>query len=244
MSGFDELAAQYDAGRLGYSTDLYNMLASFGLSPRDHVLDVACGTGLASRPLIENGFRVTGVDVSEPMLNLARRNWPAATWEAGAAESLPLRDKSFDAAISAQAFHHLDRNAALAELRRVLKPNGLIAIWWKVLGFDDPVRRLRDEVARELGTEQPPSGLAGGFKEFYAADLRDRNLRVIPWHVTVSLERYLVYERSRKGIAEALGPQVQRYYERLEERLREWLGGRPPYLGLGYIQYLYVARTP
>jgi len=244
MSAFDTLANFYDAGRTGYSNELYNALASFGLSPQDRVLDVACGTGLASRPLIENAFRVTGIDVSAPMLAKARERFPSATWIEGSAESLPFEDRAFDAAISAQAFHHFDRAKAIAELVRVLEPGGLVGIWWKVLVDQDPVAELRAGIAKDMGVRVPPSGLRGGFREFYADTLQDTALRVIPWHLTVPLEEYVNYERSRKSVRDAFGARSERYFEALQRRLGEMLAEGPKYLALSYLQYLYVARTP
>jgi ubiquinone/menaquinone biosynthesis C-methylase UbiE len=244
MTTFDTLAGFYDAGRTGYSNELYNTLASFGLSPRDHVLDVGCGTGLASRPLIENAFRVTGVDVSAPMLAKAREYFPSATWVEGSAEALPFQPATFDAAISAQALHHVDRAKAVAELVRVVKPGGIVGIWWKVLMDQDPVGQLRARVAQEMGFEVPPSGLSGGFKEFYAGALVDPTLRVIPWQLTVSIEEYLNYERSRKSVRDTFGSRSERYFEQLDRRLRQMLGERAASLALSYVQYLYVARTP
>ncbi|HVA28631.1 MAG TPA: class I SAM-dependent methyltransferase [Candidatus Baltobacteraceae bacterium] len=245
MTTFDSLAEYYDAGRIGYSNDLYNMLLGYGLAPTHHVLDVACGTGVASRPLIENGFRVTGVDVSEPMLTKARERLPAATWVAGAAEALPFAPDAFDAAISAQAFHHVDRAKAIEEIARVVKPGGIVGIWWKLLAGEDPVKQLRDRVAEQLRVDPPASGLTGGFKEFYGTQLlRNQQLRVVPWQVTVSLEGYLQYERSRKSVRDAFGPNAGRYFTALENGLREMIGSEPaPYLPLRYIQFLYMAKV-
>ena len=244
MTTFDPLAEHYDAGRTGYSNDLYNTLLGYGLTPRDHVLDVACGTGLASRPLVENGFRVTGVDVSDAMLAKARAHYPSATWVAGDAEKLPFGQAAFDAAISAQAFHHLDRAKAIAELMRVVRPRGVIAIWWKVLMNEDPVKMLRDAVARELGVDPPVSGLGGGFKEFYAAPLAEHTLRVVPWRVSIPLSEQMEYERSRKNVRDAFGRRADDYFTRLEQRLHESFGAGNPTLPLGYVQFLYLARRP
>jgi ubiquinone/menaquinone biosynthesis C-methylase UbiE len=241
---FDSLADAYDDGRIGYSNELYDMLVEYGLSPNAHVLDVACGTGLASRPLIENGFRVTGVDVSEPMLAKARASLPGATWIAGSAEELPFRDREFDAAISAQAFHHVDATKAIDELIRVVRPDGTIAIWWKLLIHEDPVKMIRDQVAADLGFEQPPSGLGRGFREFYAAPLTDHKLRVIPWATAMKLDTYMVYERSRKIVGDTFGTQREAYFEALEQRLREKFGSETAWLPLNYSQILYLARTP
>jgi hypothetical protein len=68
-------------------------------------------------------------------------------------------------------------------------------------------------------------------------------VRVLPWHVTVSLDEYLNYERSRKVVRDTLGARAERYFEELERRLRDMLGERP-HLPLSYVQYLYLARKP
>jgi len=243
MTTFDELADAYEAGRTGYSTELYNTLVGFGLNPRLTVLDVGCGTGLASRPLIENGVHVTGIDISEPMLDRARVRYPG-TWIAGSAEKIPFPDANFDVAICAQAIHHFDRKAAITEMVRVVKPGGIIAIWWKSLSGEDPVKMLRDDVAIDLGAEPLPSGLPGGLKEFYGAPLADHMLRVIPWQSMTGLEEYLVYERSRKIVRDRLGSRAQEYFTKLERRLRDRFGDGNPRLPLNFIQFLYAARKP
>lgn len=243
MTTFDPLANFYDAGRLGYSNDVYNALVGFGLTPRYHVLDIACGTGLASRPLIENGFRVTGVDVSEPMLEKAREHFPSATWVRGNAEALAFGAGEFDAAISAQALHHVDGAKAIAEAIRVVKSGGVVAFWWKLLANDDPMKMLRDAVATELGVDPPQSGLTRGFREFYAAPLADHTLRVLPWRTTVAMNDYLQYERSRKAVRDALGSRSQQYFELLEQRLHERFGTGNAPIALDYLQFVYMAKT-
>ncbi|HTA37611.1 MAG TPA: class I SAM-dependent methyltransferase [Candidatus Acidoferrales bacterium] len=243
MTTFDELAEAYEAGRIGYSTELYNMLVGFGLNPKLTVIDVGCGTGLASRPLIENGFHVTGIDISEPMLEKARARFPG-TWIKASAEKIPFPDANFDVAISAQTMHHLNRAAAMAEMVRVVKPGGIIAVWWKHLSGEDPVKMIRDDVASDLRSDPLPSGLAGGFKEFYAAPLTDHTLRVIPWQTMMGLEELIVSERSRKIVRDALGKRADEYFKRFEQRLRDRFGDGNPRVPLGYIQFLYVARKP
>jgi ubiquinone/menaquinone biosynthesis C-methylase UbiE len=240
MITYDALAEHY-ADRAGYSSDLYNTLLGFGLTPRHHVLDLGCGTGLGSRPLVESEFRVTGLDQSKRMIAAAREQLPRATWIEGLAEAMPFPAAEFDAAICAQSFHRFDKTKAFDELVRVLRPRSLVAIWWKVLMNDDPVRLVRDAVAREFGIESPAEGLSGGFKEFYAAPLTDQTLRVVPWHVMTPLRSYLQYERSRLTVHEALGLRTKPYFDALEARLQGEGSGT---VALSYLQFVYVARTP
>lgn len=242
MKSFDDLARAYDAGRLGYANDVYTALVGFGLTPAAKILDVGCGTGLGSGPLVENNYHVTGVDISMPMLERARERYPEARFVEGSALQLPFDRETFDLAISAQAFHHFDRTVAMRELLRVLKPNGIVAIWWKYLMSDDPVKIARDDVTRAMGVEPVPSGLTGGFKEFYAAPLREHTLRVVPWRVAQPLSQYMEYERSRANVRAALGSRADEYFAALETRLREGASAADPVLALSYMHYVYLGR--
>jgi len=242
VTSFDTLVAEYDAGRLGYSNDVYNMLVAYGLVPKHAIVDIGCGTGLASAPLIENGFKVTGVDPSEPMLAVARERYPEATWVRGTAEALPFDAGSFDVAISAQAFHHADPRKGIAEIKRVLRPRGIVAIWWKSLMSDDPVKQLRDSIARDMGIAPLTSSWRGGFRDFYSAGFSETAVRVIPWSTIVTLRKFLQYERSRKIVHDEFGSSAPEYFERLEARLRETFGEGDPILPLSYTHFLYLAK--
>jgi ubiquinone/menaquinone biosynthesis C-methylase UbiE len=242
MSDYDTLATDYDQGRIGYANELYTTLVDYGVAPSHKILDVACGTGLASRPFIENNYDVTGVDRSETMLSIARNRLPEAQWVEGAAEALPFDAESFDVVLSAQAFHYLDRSAGVREALRVLRPGGIIAIWWKHLMNDDPVHRLRESVMQELGATPPPQGLIGGFNEFYGAALHDHTLRVLTWRTAVPLEHYLADERSHKSVQDALGANAGEYFKVFEERLRERYGVGNPLITLAYMHYVYLGK--
>lgn len=243
MTTFDDLVASYDAGRLGYGDEIYNNLVAFGLLQKHAILDIGCGTGLASAPLIENGYGVTGVDPSEPMLAVARERYPNARWVAGVAEKLPFDAASFDAVISAQALHHADARAAIGEIKRVLRRGGIVGIWWRNLTAEDAVRRVRDAVARDLGLPVLSSAWRGGFREFYAAGFAQTAVRVVPWSTITPLSRYIQYERSRKVVHDAYGADAERYVVRLEARLRETFGDGDPFVPLSYAQFLYLAKA-
>ena len=112
--------------------------------PPWEILDVACGTGDLSLELLNRGFSVTGIDLSEEMLEIAKQK--TASWYAGVpardnsqfsifnfqfanAEALPFPDASFDAvtcAFGVRNFAHLDKG--LEEMTRVLKPGGRMVI--------------------------------------------------------------------------------------------------------------------
>src|SRR5664279_2263266 len=164
---FDGPAANYERYRLGYSGDLFDGLETLGFRRGMSVLDAGCGTGLSMGPLAARAMNVAGVDPSPQMLAAAKLAVPAATLREGRVEALPFADRSFDAAVSAQAFHQFEADAAYAELARVVKPGGPIAVWWKILSSDDSIRTLRAAACRQIGAEPAPDSLRGSFGAFY-----------------------------------------------------------------------------
>ncbi|MEM7345442.1 MAG: methyltransferase domain-containing protein, partial [Chloroflexota bacterium] len=108
------------------------------LQPGQRVLDVACGTGVLARTAagrVEVGGQVVGVDINEGMLAVAKQKAPHITWWHGPAENLPFEDNSFDAVISQFGLMFFeDRQEALKEMMRVLRPGGklAVAVWDRI----------------------------------------------------------------------------------------------------------------
>lgn len=131
--GFARSADAYERGRPGYPVAAIERLLE-RLPPTPLVLDLAAGTGKLTRPLLAAGARVTAV---EPVAEM-RAALPAGALD-GTAEAIPLGDGSVDAVTVGQAFHWFDGDAALAEIARVLRPGGLLALFWNRRVESDPV---------------------------------------------------------------------------------------------------------
>ena len=102
-----------------------------GLSGEALILDVACGTGDLSLSLFEStGARVVGTDFCRPMLSIATGKLPKEiTLVEGDALSLPFKDSTFDVVTIAFGLRNLsDISRGLKELRRILKPQGRVAV--------------------------------------------------------------------------------------------------------------------
>lgn len=112
-----------------------HIIQAAGIQPGQHVLDVACGTGILARQVSECVGRagaVTGIDINQGMLAVAEARAPHINWQYGKAESLPFDANSFDAVVSQFGLMFFeDRPAALREMRRVLRPGGTcaVAVW-------------------------------------------------------------------------------------------------------------------
>lgn len=103
-----------------------------GLAAGDDVLDVGCGTGIVARAAarrLDGSGSVTGIDLNDGMLAVARRAPERVTWHHGPAEHLPFRSRSFDRVVSQFALMFFtDQTAAIAEMARVTRPGGTITI--------------------------------------------------------------------------------------------------------------------
>ena len=114
--------------------------------PGEHVLDVACGTGIGARLAASrtgSGGRVAGLDIDPGAIEVARRVTQSAPtqveWHCASALKMPFTAGDFDLCLCLQGAQFFpDRMAGLAEIRRVLRPSGrLVASIWGPLEFNE-----------------------------------------------------------------------------------------------------------
>ncbi|CAN5656311.1 hypothetical protein BH11ACT8_BH11ACT8_23190 [soil metagenome] len=156
---FGGVADAYDRGRPGYPDDAVEWLV--GSSDQQTVLELGAGTGKLTERLVALGHDVHATEPDEAMLAVLRRNLPDVRSSASGAEEIPVADHSVDVVIAAQCYHWFDTDLALAEIQRVLKPHGTLALVWHQRDERIPwVRKL----GRVLGThdqvEDPAASLA------------------------------------------------------------------------------------
>jgi demethylmenaquinone methyltransferase/2-methoxy-6-polyprenyl-1,4-benzoquinol methylase len=130
---FDRIAGVYDAMNramtLGLDVRWRRLAVREVVWPGDRVLDVCCGTGDFAVEAERRGGRVVGLDFSERMLERARRKSGTIEWVHGDALSLPFPDGAFDAVTVGFGVRNLaSLERGLAELARVLRPGGRVAV--------------------------------------------------------------------------------------------------------------------
>ena len=130
---FDRIAPVYDAmNRImtaGLDRRWRRLAVEAVVQPGDRVLDACCGTGDLAVAAEREGGVVTGLDFSPRMLERARRKSATVEWVEGDLLALPFDDVAFDAATVGFGVRNVaDLELALAELRRVLRPGGRLAI--------------------------------------------------------------------------------------------------------------------
>ena len=137
---FDSIASKYDRMNHGMSLGIDRLwrwrfvrrLAK-KLPEKAAVLDLACGTGDLTKALSNKGCHVTGLDISSEMMAIGREKCrylsPKPNFVLGSAEQIPFPDASFDAVTIAFGLRNFDHRAqCLAEIHRVLKPGGRLAV--------------------------------------------------------------------------------------------------------------------
>lgn len=149
--GFSRSAEAYERGRPKYPAEALELLVS-RLPAGASVLDLAAGTGALTRPLLEAGLEVVAV---EPVAEMRAALPASARTLEGTAEAIPLEQGSVDAVVVGQAFHWFDGDAALAEIHRVLRPDGVLALFWNRRVDEDPVNRAIHDLVEPYRANTP-----------------------------------------------------------------------------------------
>jgi SAM-dependent methyltransferase len=157
-SRFSDRVENYVLYRPGYPSEAIQALRTeCGLAPRHGVADVASGTGIWTRMLLENGNAVFGVEPNAEMREAGERMlaaFPKFTSIAGTAEATTLADRSVDFVTAAQAAHWFDRKRSRREFVRVLKPGGwLVLLWNERLTDTTPFLRDYEQLLLTYGTD-------------------------------------------------------------------------------------------
>jgi SAM-dependent methyltransferase len=134
---FAGVADAYDRGRPGYPPEAIAVATrELGLSAGDRVADLGAGTGKLTAALAGAGLDVVAVEPLDGMRERLALAMPGVEAVAAAAEDLPFADGSLAACFSADAFHWFDAARSAAELHRVLRPGGGVALIWHLPGWE------------------------------------------------------------------------------------------------------------
>jgi len=143
------------------------MISATGVGIGDDVLDVGCGTGVLTREIVKHvgeAGSVTGIDLSESMLGVARNNCPGAKFKQGNVAELAFDDEGFDVVVSSFMLMFVpDPEKAISEMRRVLRPGGrlVVSVWQ---GLDNNiVYRALVEATREVTDDASADSMAWPF---------------------------------------------------------------------------------
>lgn len=155
---FSSRVANYVRYRPGYPPEVIDLMKKeCGLTSDAVIADVAFGTGLFTRMLLENGNRVIGVEPNADMRRAGEeflRSYPKFASVEGTAEETTLPDNSVDIVTAAQAAHWFDRPKAREEFIRILKPGGWTVLLWNERRLDSsPFLRTFEKLLLSYGTD-------------------------------------------------------------------------------------------
>jgi SAM-dependent methyltransferase len=126
---FGEVADAYERGRPDYALAVPGAIAAeLGVPTGGRVLDLAAGTGKLTRALLAAGLDVVAIEPQAPLRAILAGAVGPGRVRDGLAEAIPLPEGSVDAVTVADGFHWFDQAVALAEISRVLRPGGGLAI--------------------------------------------------------------------------------------------------------------------
>jgi SAM-dependent methyltransferase len=155
--GFERGAQDYEKGRPSYPAGVMETLrSSCGLGPSCDVVDVGAGTGKFTRLLEAAGAgSIVAVEPVDAMRAELVAKSPTVRAVAGTAEATTLDDGCADLVTVAQAFHWFATDAAVAELARVLRPGGFLALVWNTRDLSLPWQAAIDSIMTRLAGEAP-----------------------------------------------------------------------------------------
>ena len=141
-----DFVAEYGKGLLEYIPD----------NKEQTILDLGCGTGALTVELVDLGSRVMGVDSSQNMIDKAKEQFNHIEFQVCDALALPF-EKEWDVVFSNAVFHWIsDHNTLLANIHKVLKPQGLLICEFGARGNIETIENAFAEVYKELGYEYTP----------------------------------------------------------------------------------------
>jgi SAM-dependent methyltransferase len=136
--GFGSGADEYELHRPGWPVEaVERALAELGLGIGSTVVDLAAGTGKLTRELTARTAHVIAVEPSADMLRRLRQTAPEAEALDGTAAAMPLADGSVDGVFVGEAFHWFATREAVAEIARVVRPGGGVAVLWNLHDFGE-----------------------------------------------------------------------------------------------------------
>lgn len=219
------------------------------LLPCERALDVGCGAGLSTAPLVPLARQCFGLEPVVAMLGPAPTLAPGARFLAGAAERLPLAPASIDLVTAAGSLNFTRLDAALAEIRRVLAPGGVLVAydWSAARTFADDDALEQWATTFEARYPRPPSEaipLDPQILGARATGFRLTDAVEFAWPLSMTLDAFARYMLTETRVAAAIrgGTPRDAIAAWCTETLAGVFAGRPREVVFrGYIAYLSPA---
>ena len=250
---FESAADVYDSARPSYPERLFDDLVELArLRPGDRLLEIGCGTGKATRPLLERGFSVVCVELGEHLAKTARLLLAGYPFEVQVAPFETWRGEleAFDLVYAATAWHWVEPTIRYRKVHELLRPNRHLAFWSAGHAFPadaDPFFLEIQDVYEAIGEAHadtwpppPPDEVADGIAEIEASGLFDEiRVRRYVWETVYTADEYIALLDTFSGHITMDASKRARLYGEIRARLerREDQSVRRHWLAI-----LHVAR--
>ncbi len=217
-TNFGAVAEIYDQTRPRYAQQLMDYVVSFC---QGRVLDVGCGTGIATRQLAERGVRVIGCDGDARMIAVARSyQQPSIDYFLGSAEELPFGDETFDVVTAFSAFHWFSDTASVDGIKDVLKKNGLFIVSDGINKHndDDYFKHCVEEVIKRKLPEKRKRDVEEVFRSNGIEQIARQDFQ---YELEYTIDKYLLYMQSRGYWNKVYEQERQRVLDHARERFNE-----------------------
>ena len=210
---FGQAVGDYELGRPGYPPEAVDWILAQAGTVLD-VVDVGAGTGKFTASLVARDLAVTAVEPDPEMRSRLATNYPSVRSLAGTAEALPLEDASADLVTFAQSWHWVDVPAASAEVARVLRPGGALALVWNIR---DPEMQWVERLGEVMGTSKAEQ--YSSHEPVVAAPLAIADYAEFLWQNPMTREELIAMVTSRSYVITMSASDRQALLVRLDELL-------------------------
>jgi SAM-dependent methyltransferase len=242
---FDEVAELYDRYRPGYPAALVeDVVAQSGIPPAGRILEIGCGTGKATRPFAERGYRITALEPGPNLARLAEANlaaFPDVRIARTTFEDWPPEPAGFDLVMAAQSFHFIDAPSGLARAADALAPHGAIAIFaHQPQRGDSALQQRLENVYARLEPALRPRDEESGLEGEIDRTRRFAPVTVVryPWRRVFTADEYVGLQQTQSN--HRLLPPARR--AALLEAIRQTIEAHGGALEVDYVTLLLVAR--
>jgi SAM-dependent methyltransferase len=229
---FNQAAEIYDRVRPAYPEALFDDLIDLtGLVPGDHLIEVGCATGKATRPMARRGFRITCVELGAELAAVARQN--LADYQVDVVHGQFERwqpDEPASLVYAATAWHWIDPAVGYQRAWQALRPGGHLAVWGAGHVFPeggDPFFEEIDDIYEEIGEADPPGTprYRPGEQPDYRADIEASGhfevvaIRYYDWERVYDAEEYIELLSTFSGHLAMAPWKSERLYNEIRRRL-------------------------
>lgn len=245
LEGFKVDQALYEEVRPDYPSELLAVLEELGVGLINlPILDVATGTGKLMRLLQGGNGSVIGLDLSLPMLTVARRQADEGHFVQAIAENLPVRTGAFALVTCGQGFHWLVPGEALKEFRRALPVGGFLLLVWNRRLRASKLEQEIESSIRAFRSDGPVLEPEEWKRSIEFSLYFDQPVtREIVWTREVPAKLLVNLVLSRSYIARQRPRTRSRIYNRLSEMVREAPEGQAGHLRLSYSCGIILSRA-